>query len=57
MEIFYRKNASQDKERKEKYKNNKDIRSHEVFMLIPLCEPTKNISQGFLFFSCLNTKP
>lgn len=57
MEIFFRKNASQEKERKEKYKNNKDIRSHEVFMLIPLCESTKNICQDFLFFSCLNTKP
>lgn len=56
MEIFYRKNTKQEKEKK--YKNNKGIRSHDIFMLMSLCEPTENISQGFLFFSsCFNTKP
>lgn len=59
MEIFYRKKCITGEGKKREYKKNKDIRSHEVFMLMPLCKPTKNISQGFLsfFISCFNTKP
>lgn len=40
-----------------KYRNSKDIRSHVVFMLLPLHELTERISQDFPFFHVLTLNP